>query len=148
MDRFSQILYQVVFGPRRREPILTSPNRKIFHKYLGTVLRNKKCFVYAINGTTDHVHLLFSLHPSVSLSDLIKDVKLSTSSFIRTKKLFPMFDGWQEGYGAFTYSYSAKKNLIRYVSNQQEHHQGLSFYEELKNLLIENEINFDERYLI
>ncbi len=59
-----------------------------------------------------------------------------------------MFDGWQEGYGAFTYTYSAKDNLIRYVSNQQEHHKKISFYEELKNLLIENEINFNERYLI
>ncbi|HPF01516.1 MAG TPA: transposase, partial [Bacteroidales bacterium] len=117
-------------------------------KYLATVLRNKKCLVYAINGTADHVHILFTLHPSVSLSDLIKDLKLSTSSFIRTKKLFPMFDGWQEGYGAFTYTYSAKENLIRYVSNQQEHHKKISFYEELKNLLIENEIDFDEGYLI
>ncbi|KAF5046888.1 Transposase IS200 like protein [anaerobic digester metagenome] len=148
MDRFSQILYQVVFGPRRREPVMIAPNREVFHKYLATVLRNKKCFVYAINGTADHVHVLFSLHPSVALSDLMKDIKLSTSSFIRTKKLFPMFDGWQEGYGAFTYTYSAKEQLTRYVSNQQEHHKNVSFYEELKNLLIENDIDFDERYLI
>jgi len=127
---------------------MIAPNREVFHKYLATVLRNKKCFVYAINGTADHVHVLFSLHPSVALSDLMKDIKLSTSSFIRTKKLFPMFDGWQEGYGAFTYTYSAKEQLTRYISNQQEHHKNVSFYEELKNLLIENDIDFDERYLI
>ena len=148
MNRFTQILYHVVFAPKKRERIFTNPNRDHLHKYMAGILRNKKCFVYAVNGPSDHVHLLFSLHPTISLSELVKDVKLSTGAFIHEKRMFPLFDGWQEGYGAFTYAYSAKEELIRYVSNQQEHHRVVSFYDELKNLLIDNKIDFEEKYLI
>lgn len=148
MNRFTQILYQVVFTPKCRDRVFTQPNRENLHKYLAGVLRKKNCFVYAINGPSDHVHLLFSLHPSISLAGLVKDLKLSSGAYIYEKKMFSLFNGWQDGYGAFTYAYSAKEDLIRYVQNQIEHHRDVSFYEELRQLLIDNKIDFDERYLI
>ena len=63
-------------------------------------------------------------------------------------KLFSNFNGWQGGYAAFTYSIEAKENLIRYVKNQEEHHKTKTFIEELKQLLIEYKIEFDEKYLL
>ena len=78
---------------------------------------------------------------------LIKDIKLATSELIKDENLFPTFNGWQDGYGAFTYAFSAKDNLIEYVKNQKEHHQKISFRDEYISLLKEHGIEFDEKYL-
>jgi hypothetical protein len=77
----------------------------------------------------------------------VKDIKLAVSDLIKEEKIFPQFTGWQEGYGGFTYSISAKDNLIEYVKNQKEHHKKVSFREEYISLLKEHGIEFDEKYL-
>jgi putative transposase len=110
-------------------------------------LKNNKCHLYRLNGVEDHLHILFSLHPSVALSNLVKDIKLGSTSFIKEKGIFPQFAGWQDGYSAFTYEYKSKENLIEYVKNQEEHHQTKTFLEELKELLKEHQVEFDEKYL-
>ena len=74
----------------------------------------------------------------------MKDIKLATSEFIKTSKILPRFAGWQEGYGAFTYSLKAKDNLIEYVKNQKEHHKKVDFKKEYIDLLKEHDIQFDE----
>ena len=89
-----------------------------------------------------------SLHPSIALASLIKDLKLASSDHIKTHQLFPEFNGWQVGYGAFTYSFKDKDKLIEYVKNQEEHHATKSYIEELIELLKEHGIEYDERYLI
>ena len=83
----------------------------------------------------------------MALSDLVKDIKTSTSVWIKQENIFPAFDYWQSGYAAFTYSPDAKDNLIEYVRNQEEHHRRRSFIEELKQFLIEHEIEYDKKYL-
>lgn len=87
------------------------------------------------------------LHPSISLADLIKDIKLGSTSFIKEKQIFPEFREWQGGYAAFTYSQESKSNLINYVKNQEEHHKDIGFRDELKFLLELHGIEFDEKYL-
>ncbi len=111
-------------------------------------MKNKKCHLYKINGVEDHIHIVTHIHPSVTLSSLVKDIKLSTSSWIKEKSCFPSFNGWQTGYGAFTYSISEKDRLIEYVKNQEIHHNRKSFKEEYIELLHEHKIEFDERYLL
>ena len=103
--------------------------------------------MYRINGVEDHIHIVTSLHPSVALVDLVKDIKLASSSKIKKDKDFPFFNGWQDGYGAFTYSIDAKDNLIEYVINQETHHKTVSFIEEYKKILSDFKIEFDEKYL-
>jgi len=88
------------------------------------------------------------LHPTIALSDIVKDIKLASSRFIKDNNLIPDFIGWQNGYGAFTYSISAKQTLIAYIQNQEEHHKVKSFREEFIQLLKDNGIDFDEKYLL
>jgi putative transposase len=76
-------------------------------------VKNHKRYVYRINGVEDHIHIFISLHPSISLANLVKDLKLGSSSYIKEKGLFPMFNDWQDGYSAFTYSQEAKYNFTR-----------------------------------
>jgi putative transposase len=148
MGTYTQILYQIVFGTKYHHKTLLKPGRVELYKYMAAIIRNKKCFVYLINGVENHVHILTHVHPTVALSDLVKDVKVATSGYIKETKLFPSFAGWQVGYGGFTYSRHAKENLIRYIENQEEHHRKKTYLEELTELLEEHGVPFDPKYLL
>lgn len=147
MSTYTQIIYQIVFATKRRIPALTKPNRAELLMYIAGVLQKKKCHVYAVNGVEDHVHIVCSLHPTVALSDLVKDIKLSTTVLIKEKLLFQNFPGWQDGFGAFTYAREQKERVINYVLNQEEHHRKKTFIEEYKEALTEAGVEFDEKYL-
>jgi len=104
--------------------------------------------LYRINGVEDHIHIVTHLHPTVALANLVKDIKLASDDFLKCEKLFSYYNGWQEGYGAFTYAFKDKDKLIEYVKNQQTHHRKKTFREEFVGLLEEHGIEFDEKYLL
>jgi REP element-mobilizing transposase RayT len=81
---------------------------------------SKKQNLYKVGGHVDHLHILISLHPSWALADLVKDVKLSASGWIKDEKVFPHFSGWQDGYGAFTCSWKDKDRIANYIANQRK----------------------------
>jgi putative transposase len=95
---------------------------------------------------SDHIHILTSIHPAISLSEFVKIIKTSTTIWIKENKIFPHFVSWQPGYGAFTVSINDKANVIKYIKNQQLHHQNKSFIEEYKKILELAEIDYDEKY--
>ena len=144
---YTQILYQIVYSTKNRKPVLKEERQDELFKYLYGILKNKKCHVYIINGVEDHIHIVTHLHPTVALSSLIKDMKIASSKWIKEKNIFSDFSGWQDKYGAFTYSIKDKDRLIEYVKNQKKHHKTKSFKEEFIELLNEHEIDFDEKYL-
>jgi putative transposase len=78
---------------------------------------------------------------------LVKDIKLASSAFIKEKNLFNDSSGWQEGYGAFTYSIREKERLVAYVNNQEKHHKEISCKDEYIELLNENIVRFDDKYV-
>lgn len=148
MSMHTQILYHIVFATYQREQTLTASNRETLYRYIWGVLKNKNCHLYRIGGMADHLHIVTHLHPSIALALLVKDIKLASSSYIKEQNLFPHFNGWQEGYGAFTFSIKEKDALIEYVKKQEEHHKRTSFEDELRTLLLEHDIPFDEQYLV
>ena len=144
---YTQILYQIVFSTKNRKKVLIHKNREELFRYIWGILKNKKCHLYQINGVEDHIHILTHIHQSVALADLVKNIKVASSTWIKEKGLFPKFTSWQSKYGAFTYHISEKERLIKYVKNQIEHHKKISFEEEFRALLKEHQIEFDEKYL-
>ena len=148
MSTYTQILYQIVFSTKNREHTLVKEKQKELYQYIWGILKNKKCHLYQIGGITDHIHILTHLHPSIALSTIIKDIKLSSNEYIKKQNLFADFNGWQEGYGAFTYSVKDKNNLVNYIKNQEEHHKNKTFKEEFIELLNEHGIEFEEKYLL
>lgn len=148
MSTYTQIIYQIVFSTKNREHTLDVEHRTDLFKYIWGVIKNKQCHLYQIGGVSDHIHILTHLHPTVALASLIKDIKVASNGHIKEKMLFPNFYGWQEGYGAFTYSFSEKERLVAYVKNQEEHHRTMTFKEEYIALLNEHGIEFDEKYLL
>ena len=94
------------------------------------------------------MHILSSLHPSRSLSDLVKEIKVGSSHWIKRNRVFTSFRGWQDGYAAFTHSKQDKERLIKYINDQEKHHIRISFEDELRNLLIESCVEFEDKYLL
>ena len=148
MGTYRQIFYQIIFGTENRKPTISKSHDEELYKYISGTIKNKKCKLYRINGVEDHIHIMSDLHPSVCLSDYVKYIKVASSLWMKESGKFPEFEAWQEGYGAFTYSVSEKDMIINYIKNQKEHHKSESFYDEFKRLLIEQEIEFDEKYLL
>ncbi len=147
MSTYTQIIYQIVFSTKYRKKTLLKPSRQKVFAYMLGILKNKKCHPYIINGVEDHVHILTHLHPTVSLASLVKEIKISSHSFIDEQGLLPGFTNWQNGYGAFTYSKDSLPNLIRYIENQESHHHRDTFEDEYRRLLEEHGVEYDERYI-
>ena len=148
MSTHTQILYHIVFATKYRKPTIEKSQKKRLVAYIFQLLTTKKCHLYRINGVEDHIHILTHIHPTISISALVKDIKVSTSIFLKKELIFKNFDGWQEGYGAFSEAIKSKDRLINYVKNQEKHHEKKSFFDEYKALLEEHEIVFDEKFLL
>lgn len=146
MSSFRQILYHLILRTKDSSQTLKQENIRELYAYIMGIIRNKNCFLYRINGVEDHIHILSDLHPSVALADYIKDIKVSSSVWLKQSGFFPHFDGWSEGYGALTYAWKDKNMIIDYIKDQQDHHKKFSFVEEYRKLLEENGIKIDERY--
>lgn len=147
MSTYSQVLYHIVFCTKHRDKCLVQPQRDELFKHISGTLRNKKCYLYTIGGIEDHLHILTHIPPSLSISSIVKDIKLSSSDFIKSKGLLSNFRGWQEGYAVFTVSFNNKTGLINYILNQEEHHKIRTFKEEYVGLLEENSILYEEKFL-
>ncbi|MCX6273356.1 MAG: IS200/IS605 family transposase [Bacteroidetes bacterium] len=148
MGSFTQITYQLVFATKDRTKNFVESEQERLFRYIQGILKKKNCHMHGINGYQNHLHVVFELHPSVALADLVKDVKVSTSLWIKQNKVFPYFTGWGEKYGAFTYGSSERTRLTEYVKNQKPHHQKVDFEEEFKQLLKEHGVDYDDRFLL
>ena len=93
----------------------------------------------------DHVHILLSLHPTVALSDFMRDLKAESSKMLKHTAGFEQFTAWGEGYAALTYSLKDKDMIVRYIKNQREHHKTITFREEYLAILKEMGLVLDER---
>jgi len=147
MSTYTQILYHIIFSTKNRERSLLAESRPELFKYIWGVIKNNRGHLYRINGIEDHIHILTSLHPTVALADLIKDIKVVSSKWLHEMRICPKFTHWQAGYGAFTVSFHEKDALIEYIKNQEEHHRKISYVDELKRILAECGLEWDERYL-
>lgn len=129
---------------QNRDALISASWKNRLYNYLVAIIQNNKHKVLAIGGTADHVHILFGMRASQSLSNLMKDVKGCSSKWINENKLSNGWFSWQEGYGAFSYAKSDLPAVIQYINNQEEHHKNQNMIDEYKNLLEENEVNYDE----
>jgi len=146
-NTYTQIHVQVVFTVQNKDCIIGNSWEEELYKYISGIVRNNKHKLLSINGMPDHIHLLVGLRPSQSLSDLMQDVKGSSSKWINEKKFVRGKFSWQEGYGGFSYSKGDVPKVIAYINNQKVHHQKQSFLSEYLELLKEFEIEFDERFI-
>ena len=146
-NTYTQIHLQFIFAPRFRAGLIHRTWEDELYKYITGIVQNNKHKMLAINGVPDHLHMLIGLRPSQSISDLMQDVKGSSSLWINNKRLVRGRFEWQAGYGGFSYSKSQVSNVIDYIKNQKEHHRKTEFLDEYQLFLKEFEVDFDQRYI-
>jgi putative transposase len=143
----SSILIHLIFSTKNRESFITPAIEPELHPYLASIFRGLKSPSLTIDGTTDHLHILFSLSRVMKIADLVQEVKTESSKWIKTKgSEFSNFH-WQSGYGAFSIGQSQVPIVKRYIARQKLHHQRVTFQDEYRKFLKSYGIDYDERYV-
>jgi putative transposase len=137
----------LIFSTKNRDLALHERLRETLHAYMATVFQNLGCPPELINSMEDHVHILFELSRTVTISQVVEDVKRSSSKWIKTQGVEFASFAWQAGYGAFAVSESNVPIVRVYIASQQEHHRETSFQEEYRMFLKRHNVAYDERYV-
>ncbi|MBN8547561.1 MAG: IS200/IS605 family transposase [Ignavibacteria bacterium] len=144
---FTQLYIHVVFSVKRRERLISKHWKEELYKYIAGIIANKKQVLYIINGDMDHVHILLGMSPDISISELVKEIKRSSSLFVNEKRLSVGRFSWQEGFGAFSIGKSEMSRIIGYIKDQEVHHHRNSFTEEYEKFLTSYGIEYKKEYL-
>jgi putative transposase len=142
----THLLVHAIFSTKDRRPFLQSMEvRNEIYSYMAGTLKNLDCHPIKIGGVEDHVHVFSSLSKNIAFSDLIGRLKGASSRRLKEKGLHGF--GWQNGYGAFSFSESNVEAVTAYILNQAEHHKKFSYQEEIREILKRHRVAFDERYI-
>ena len=147
-NTYTQIHLQLIFAVKHRVSLINNNWRDELYKYISGIIQTQRHKLIIINGVSDHIHILIGFRPHQSLSELMQDIKGSSSKWINEKKFTSRKFEWQQGYGAFSYSHSHLNKVINYIKNQERHHRKVTFSEEYRAFLKAYEIEFDERYIL
>jgi REP element-mobilizing transposase RayT len=144
----AKILVHTVFSTKDHRPFLRDRLlRDELHRYLGGILTNHDCQPLIVGGVEDHVHILSTLSRTCEAAEMVKELKRSSSLWIKTKGADLQDFAWQNGYGIFSIGFSQVETARSYIAGQEKHHQKMSFQDEFRQLLKRYEIEFDERYV-
>jgi putative transposase len=146
-NTYTQIHIHAVFVVKFRACVISAEWKNELYAYITGIVQNNKHKMLAINGMPDHVHIFFGYRPSQPLPDLLQDIKACSSKWINEKRFLKQKFAWQTGYGAFSYSKNDIHKVVRYIHDQEQHHQTKSFREEYIDLLNEHGIEYDEKYI-
>ncbi len=116
------------------------------HAYLATVLRTHDCETLLVDGAKDYVHLLFALSRNYSISQIVKEIKRTSSSWVKEVSPPTQRFHWQNGYGAFSVSPSNLDEVVQYIEKQEQHHRRITFQDEYRAFLKKYDVEYDERY--
>ncbi|MCP4786620.1 MAG: IS200/IS605 family transposase [Fuerstiella sp.] len=147
MSSFTKLSYHIVFATKYRKPTIPESIQESLYEYIGGIIRSRHGALVQIGGVADHVHILARLSASVTVSDVVRDVKAGSSKWIYDLDTQSPWDGWQKGYGAFTVSYPQTEAVRKYIQNQAEHHRQKTFQEEFADFLTRHAIEYDPRFL-
>jgi REP element-mobilizing transposase RayT len=147
-DTYSQLYIHYVFAVQNRMSLIQTAWKEALYLYMIGIVENQNHRLYSINGTSNHLHLLVSMNPKQSPSDLMYHLKRGSSLWVNNEHLVPGKFSWQEGFGAFSYGKSQIPKLIHYIQMQEQHHQKQTFKEEYKQFLKLFEVEYDPRYIL
>jgi putative transposase len=143
----SKILLHVVFSTKDRRPFMSKSIQPALHAYMATLARNQGCECYRVNGIEDHVHLAIGLARTITVADLVKELKTESNKWLKHEDTSLINFAWQKGYGAFSLGASQLPDLLAYIDNQESHHKKMTFQDEYRIFLKKYDIEYDERYV-
>ena len=143
---YVQLLIHAIVRTYKSEATLPAGEKvKLLYQKMGGIIENKGGYLYRINSMPEHVHVLFTMPPTIALSDFMQVLKGSSSKDLRMVEGFEQFKAWGEGYAALSKSMEDRDKLIKYIINQQEHHRKVTFREEYEVFIKEMGKEFDVR---
>lgn len=146
-NTYTQLHIHLVFAVKYRAAMIQKEWKERLHQYITGIIQNNKHKMLQINSMPDHIHIFIGLHPDQSISALVKNVKAESTKWIKENKFCKSAFAWQEGFGAFSYSKTHVDNVIRYIQNQEVHHQKENFPDEYRKMLKTFEIEYEEKYV-
>jgi putative transposase len=142
-----KILIHTVFSTKNRTNLIAAEIEKDLFGYMSGIVENNSSKLILANGTENHVHLLISLGKTLSISELIGDIKRDSSVWIKKQDSQLKNFHWQEGYGAFSIGQSQVSKAMKYIANQKEQHQKKTFENEMRSFYRKYEVEYDEQYV-
>ena len=146
-DTYTQLYVHIVFAVKSRQALIPNAHKAEIHQYITGIVTNRKQKMIQINSMPDHIHIFVGITPDIAISDLVRDIKVSTTKFINQKRWVVGQFRWQEGFGAFTYSHSQLGDVVTYIQNQEKHHSHRTFREEYLDLLKRFDVPYNEKYV-
>jgi len=143
----SSILIHLIFSTKNRERYLTPGIEAELYPYMASIFKALKSPALIINGTSDHLHTLFSLSRLMTIADVVEEVKTESSKSIKRKGIEFRNLHWQSGYGAFSIGQSQVPAVKRYIGRQKQHHRRVTFQDEYRKFLKAYDVEYDERYV-
>jgi putative transposase len=145
-NTYSCLTFHIIWSTKNRLPFITPEIRDRLYAYIGGIIKKESGKLICIGGIEDHVHLLISLHPNVTISSVVRAIKAKSSSFVKDILKQDPFS-WQDGYGVFSVSSSAIERVMHYIDHQEQHHQTTTFQEEFVLFLKHHQIQYEDKYL-
>ena len=142
----TKLLYHIVIRTKYSHKTIPNEHADELYRYMWVFIKNKKSVLYRINGMPEHIHLFVQLHPTIAVSDFVRDLKTSSHTWLDTQPHFPDFLSWSKKYCALSYGIRDKGMIVNYIKRQREHHHAEEFHVEFRRLLEENQVEIDERY--
>jgi len=142
---FTRLFFHVVFSTKHRAAMIKPEWEDDLYAYIGGIARNRKAELIIGGGMADHVHLLIRWPATVSIADMMRDIK-TNSSLWRHESGDASF-AWQNGYGAFSPGADDLRAVGNYIARQREHHATQSYQDEFRALLRENGLEPDEAHM-
>ncbi len=146
-NSYTQIHIQFVFAVKYRAALIADEWKERLHQYMTGIFQQNKHKMLQINAMPDHIHIFIGMRPHQSISSLMQLLKTESSKWIKVQNLCSRPFAWQEGYGAFSYAKSQVADVIRYIQNQERHHQKETFLDEYRKFLTAFKIEWDEQYI-
>jgi len=146
-NTYHQIYMHTVFAVKYRKAIIDKSWQQELFSIIGNLINESNSKTIIVNGVEDHVHCFFGMKPSVSVSEVMKNVKAKSSKYINDRCLTKSRFEWQKGYGVFSYSQSQVSTVYNYIKNQEAHHRKQSFNAEYMELLRKFNVSYDEKYI-
>jgi len=146
-DTYVQAYFHLVFAVKNRKALIKKEWKNDLEKYITGIVQNHKHKLLAIGTMPDHIHIFIGYNLSQTIPDLIEDIKTSSNQWVAKERLSYHPFSWQKGYGAFTHSHSNIDTVVKYVLNQEKHHQNKSFREEYIEMLEKYEVLYKKEYL-
>ena len=145
---YVQTFYHIIFRTYRSERTISPDHERELYAVVMEQTHSLGGKILRVGGMPDHVHIFTSLPTSISVAQYVQAVKVFTSKLLKVNPDFPNFKGWGREYAVFTYGIRDKDMIVNYIKNQKEHHKTVDFREELRTILIECGVEFNEEYFL